>query len=180
MESGTNLMYLQLKKFINVVVSNHSLPSVYRMNSETSAFNSTSVCHALLCLGPSLLVNPQCWNRSSVLTSCQEVTVQSPDVPLSFVSTTSREIYRRMQFSPMKFLEENSQTSKKFRTTSLGLRTKFAETIKTLLTSQLCSKCTPTPVPILLLSICPESPVSPSLASPTTSKKLHVQWHTGT
>ena len=70
------LMYQQLRKFISVIVTTplSSLLSVFRMNSETWDFSSTSSCQEYACWELNLQENHRCWNQSLDWTSSPEET----------------------------------------------------------------------------------------------------------
>jgi len=89
------LMYKQLRKFINVIVSATLILSLIfsylcRMNFVMWVCSSTSSSLVLQCSAVNLRVNRPCSSRSSVSTCCQEEMVSAPEDHWSCVSTTCK------------------------------------------------------------------------------------------
>jgi hypothetical protein len=74
-DEGGGLMYQQLRKFINVIVSFIIFLIFFRMNYAMWVFSNISSCQELQCWEDNRLVNLQCSSPSLVLISCPEVMV---------------------------------------------------------------------------------------------------------
>ena len=82
-QDNGGLMYQQLRKFINVIVSLFSISNLttfYRMNCAMWVYNSILNCQELQCLVGNQLVNLLSWNPLSDWTAYQELTVSAPGV----------------------------------------------------------------------------------------------------
>lgn len=133
------LMYQQLRKFINVIVSALSAShfvAFSRMNSVMSVCNNSSSCPEFVCSEDSQQVRVQCSSQSLVSTSCPEEMVSSRVDLSSFVSTTSLEL--NLGPGSKKSQTRSSLTSKRSSRPLISSLTKCVVRAKILLTNQSC------------------------------------------
>lgn len=142
-QDNGGLMYQQLRKFINVIVSLLSISNLttfYRMNCAMWVYNSILNCQELQCLVGNQLVNLLSWNPLSDWTAYQELTVSAPGVLWSWDSITLPKSASlglsstRSRRSSQTLLRSNLQLS--------ILQTKFAARARTSSISLLCLRFT--------------------------------------
>ena len=134
------LMYQQLRKFINVIVSYYlghlSLCVLFRMSSVMLVCSSSSSCPEFACWEASQRVRVQCWSPLLESTSCQEEMVWLPVDHSNCVSTINQESLHGQ--GSKRCLTRSSLTSRKSSRPSIFSLIKCAERAKILLTNPSC------------------------------------------